>query len=72
VVCDQVLLHVLRFLQALTHADNVPATKMTASNVALLFSPLLLRYAPPRCTAVHALACFAHLELFCFGSPLKP
>ncbi|ELR13396.1 RhoGAP domain containing protein [Acanthamoeba castellanii str. Neff] len=28
--------------KALTHADNVPATKMTASNIALLFSPLLL------------------------------
>jgi hypothetical protein len=39
----QTLLHVVKFLQELASPSNVGRTKMTAGNLALIFSPLLLR-----------------------------
>jgi len=39
----RVLLHIIGFLQELAQPHNVAKTKMSAGNLALLFSPLLLR-----------------------------
>jgi len=54
----KVLLRVLCFLQKLSHPEYLPATKMPASNLALIFSPLFLR-----CTSDNAMVLLENTRL---------